>query len=159
MTIKKKKDSKKNKLRVYLAGPMEFAEGAGLNWRLEYKKALAKLKMESVIPNKEEKNIRGIKELDDFKKNNITAYIQVMRKIIDLDLNFVETLDFLVVRWEGERMSGTVHEVGHAYEIKKPVYLVTSKPWTEVPGWFLACCSSMFHSLDELIAYLKQVYI
>ena len=159
MTTSNKKDKKKSKLRVYLAGPMEYAAGAGLPWRLEYKKALKKLDMDCVIPNKEEKNVRGIKDLDNFKKNNITAYIQVMRKIIDLDLNFVETLDFIVVSWEGERMSGTVHEVGHAYEIKKPVYLVTSKPWEEVPGWFLACCSSMFHSLDELIAYLKQAYI
>jgi nucleoside 2-deoxyribosyltransferase len=137
---------------------MEFAEGAGLNWRLEFKKALTKLGMDSVIPNKEETYITSQEELANFKKNNITAYIQVMRKLIDLDLNFVETLDLIVVRWEGERMSGTVHEVGHAYEIKKPVYLVTSKSWEEVPGWFLACCSSMFHSLEELISYLKQAY-
>jgi len=137
---------------------MEFAEGAGLNWRLEYAKVLKKLGMESVIPNKEETYLTSQEELAEFKQNNIVAFVRVMRKLIELDLNFVETVDLIVVRWEGERMSGTIHEVGHAYIHNKPVYLVTSKPTIEVPGWFLACFSSVFHSLEELIDYLRQVY-
>ena len=152
MTTNKKAFSKK----AYLAGPMEYDKDAGIGWRLQYQERLKELSISCVIPELEEDFITNQAELNDLKKNNVPKYVKIMRQLIDLDLNFVETLDLLVVNWEGQRMSGTVHEVGYAYQLGKPTYLVTTRPSEEIPGWFLACFTEVFGHVDELIAHLKE---
>jgi len=142
--------------RAYLAGPMEYDKDAGIAWRLEYQEALRDLGISCVIPELEEDFITDQAELNVLKKHNVPKYVKIMRKLIELDLNFVKTLDLVIVNWEGQRMSGTVHEVGYAYQIGKPCYLVTSKSPEEVPGWFLACFTEIFSSLDQLLLHLQD---
>jgi len=141
----------------YLAGPMEFTADGGRAWREEYRDLLKEyLEVDCIIPEEEESLITNQKELNRLKKENIFEYTELMRKIIDLDLNFVDNVDMLIVRWEGEAMSGTIHEVGHAYEAGKPCYLVTSKPFHEVPGWFLATFTEIFESIACLMMFLAD---
>lgn len=160
-TIKNTKKIKKKKtsLLAYLAGAMEYAYNEGINWRRIYQKILAKeCNISAIIPNDEEKKIKKDYNFNYLKENNLDKYIEIMRQFIDADLQFVESVDMLIVRWEGERTAGTVHEVGHAYQIGTPCYLVTSKKPIEVPGWFLACFTKYFPSLKALVQYLKQQY-
>lgn len=148
--------SLEGKQRCYLAGPMEYTEDNGIGWRLEFAAALKHLGVECVIPEHEEEHILKGRDWVTLKRNNLFEYKEMMREIIDQDLYFVETVDFIVVHWNGERMSGTVHEVGKAYEIGKPVYLVTPKEFSEVPGWFLGCFTEQFHTLEALTHYLTH---
>lgn len=142
------------KRTTYLAGPMEYCEDEGLPWRLEFREKLASIDVECIIPNEEEINISNQTELNVLKKENLDEYIRIMRVFIDMDLAFVHTVDFVVVGWEGQRMSGTVGEAQQAYLTGVPVYLVTSQPVHTTPGWFLACCTKVFSTCDELVEYL-----
>jgi len=144
---------------VYLAGPMEYAHNEGLNWRRAYERAFKAIGINCVIPNDEEKNIKRENDMGWLKEHNLPRYIEILREFIRMDLEFVETVDLVIVRWEGEQTAGTIHEVGKAYEIGKPAYLVTSLKPVDVPGWFLACFTQTFTSLKDLIKHVKQVHL
>jgi nucleoside 2-deoxyribosyltransferase len=145
----------KKEKTAYLAGPMEYAQDNGLGWRLEYERDLSKLSIRSIIPNFEEKQILNGLDLPHIKKTDIDRHNQVIRAFIKQDLRFVEDVDYVIVNWNGERCSGTIGEAQHAYLCGTPAYLVTSKPFHEVPGWFLACFTKAFHSKRDLLAYLE----
>jgi nucleoside 2-deoxyribosyltransferase len=147
--------SKINKI-AYLAGAMESLKDEGLSWRRKFSSALEKVGIKSVIPNDEEKDIKQKYNLAELKKTDIEKYVEIIRSFITMDLKFVETVDMLIVKWEGEVTTGTVHEVGYAFQLKKPCYLVTSKKLHEVSGWFLSCFTKVFPDLDCLIHYLKR---
>jgi len=148
-------DKENNKI-AYLCGPMEYADDNGDEWRREYASKLLELNIRSIVPNNEEKKIKGIYSMNELKKSNIGKYIQIMREFIRMDLTFVEAADVIITRWEGEASAGTIHEAGKAYELGKPCYLITSRSDKEVLGWFLACFTKIFNSLDELVEYLKD---
>jgi nucleoside 2-deoxyribosyltransferase len=144
------------KKTIYLAGPMEHDYNEGLNWRRSYEKALGEINIKCVVPNDEERDIKKNISMKSLKKNDIEKYISIMRQFIKQDLLFVDTVDMIVVRWEGQPTAGTIHEVGHAFEIGKPCYLVSSLPNEEILGWFLACFTKKFSSLKELIEFLRE---
>jgi len=147
---------KKSSKTAYLAGPMENLKDEGLAWRRRFSRALKKIGIDSIIPNDEEIQIKQEYNLPELKKTDIDKYIEIIRSFIEMDLKFVESVDMLVVKWEGEMSSGTFHEVGYAYQLGTPCYLVTSKALHEVPGWFLSCFTKVFSELDVLIWYLKE---
>jgi len=142
--------------RCYLAGPMEFTTDNGLGWRLEFQKALAPLKIECFVPGVEEEKLLGISatEFAALKTINPSQYKSVMRKIIRADLDEVLSSNFVITRWEGERVSGTIGEAQHAYLNHIPNYLVTDQSIKNIPGWFLACFTEIFGNLDELVSFL-----
>lgn len=144
--------------KAYLAGPMEYAANAGLDWRLEYRDDLANLEIDVIIPEYEEGGICTQEQLNHLKVHDIESYIRIMRQLITLDLRFVETVDLIVCYWDGERMSGTVGEFQKAYEIGRKTCLVTPRPFIEIPGWFLACSTDRFHTKEELLVHLKEYY-
>jgi nucleoside 2-deoxyribosyltransferase len=141
---------------AYLAGPMEYSDGEGLEWRREFSHKLSKVGYKSIIPNDEEKSIKEKYDVSmEAKINNIEEYIEGVREFMLLDLTFVEAADCIVCKWEGERCSGTVHEVGYSRQIGTPSYLVTSQPLHTVPGWFLSSFTKCFINIDELISFLE----
>ena len=136
---------------------MEFAPDHGKVWREEYRDLLKEyLEIDSIIPEEKEYLIANHKNLIDLKRENIFEYVNYMREIIKLDLSLVDQADLVIVRWECEMISGTVHEVARAYETNKPCYLVTSKPFHEVPGWFLALFTEIFESIACLMMFLAD---
>jgi hypothetical protein len=151
--------SKKRNITAYLAGPMEYAQSAGKHWRLRYKQELDKLGIDCIIPEFAEKFITDQAELNRLKKEDIPEYKRIMRQLIYLDLQFVEDVDIIITRWEGEPTSGTIGEAQHSHLCETPNYLVTSKPLTEVPGWFLACFDAEFSNLTEVIEHIKQQHL
>jgi len=148
--------SNKNKKLAYLAGPMECDHNEGLNWRRTYEKTLGKVGIKCIVPNDEEKHIKKNINVKELKKTDIDKYISIIREFIKQDLKFVDTVDMIIVRWEGQPTAGTIHEVGHAFEQRKPCYLVSSLPNEDVLGWFLACFTKRFYSLKELVEFLKD---
>lgn len=141
---------------AYLAGAMETISDEGLSWRREFSDALKNIGIKCFIPNDEEKKLKKHNNMKELKNTNIKKYIKIMRQFIAMDLNFVQQSDFLIAKWNGEQTTGTVHETGYAYQLRIPTYLVTSVPTNQIPGWFLACFTKIFASLDELIKFLKK---
>lgn len=142
-------------MRAYLIGSIEFSPDKGLKWRRRFAKELKKLNIDSIIPNDEEKDILKDINMKELKKSNINMYIDIMRKLISRDLKFVENADMIICYWEGTFSAGTIHEAGHAFQLNKPTYLVSSMDETDIPGWFLACFTERFYSLKHLIKFLK----
>jgi nucleoside 2-deoxyribosyltransferase len=147
----------KKQKTAYLAGAMESVADEGLGWRRKFSRVLKnKVNVKCIIPNDEEKNIKKRVNMAKVKRTDPEKYLRVMREFIRMDLEFVESVDMIVIKWEGEATFGTVHEAGWAYQLKKPCYLITGIEEHKLPGWFYACCTKVFHSLDELIEHLKE---
>jgi hypothetical protein len=142
---------------AYLCGPMEYDTDEGLGWRLEYRQDLAQLGIKCIIPNEEEKLIKDEKDMQLLKQQDLHEYIRIMRAFIKQDLSFTLNATYLICRWEGQRMSGTVGEAQARYLAGKDAYLVTSKPLIEVPGWFLACFTHYFRDKSSLLSYLREI--
>lgn len=150
---------KNRNLTTYLAGPMEYTEDNGLGWRLVFKEELEKLQIKSILPNFEELElVKNPQHFNSLKETNTEEYISIMRQLIDIDLTFVLDVDFVIIKWEGERMSGTIGEAQHAYLAGVPVYLVTSQPIKDIPGWFLGCTTEVFENLNCLMLFLIREY-
>jgi len=84
---------------------------------------------------------------------------KLVRRFVDLDIALIDMCDITIVRWEGEGMCGTIAEVHHCYVTNKPVFLVTSKPAHEVPGWMLAQIGyqNVFRTLPCLLGHLGDL--
>ena len=143
---------------VYLAGPMEYSADNGLGWRLRYEQLLSEwLEIKSVLPNKEEAGIVGTpEEFAALKKTNLPEYIQKMKILKNMDLKFVQSVDAIICRWDGERMAGTVGEAQHATFHAVPFYIVCKREFHELPGWMLACATEIFPSISCLIGALAE---
>lgn len=142
--------------RAYLAGPMEYSDDNGLGWRLQYREVLKPLNIQCVVPNEEEEDIIAGVNLQLLKRTDVEAHNKILHQFIEQDLEFVRTVDMIIIRWEGERMSGTIGEAQHAFLHNQPVYLVTTQPIHTVPGWFLSCCTKTFETVNQLVDFLGR---
>jgi nucleoside 2-deoxyribosyltransferase len=149
---------RRRKRIVYLAGAIDAVTDRGIGWRKEFSAALAEIGVGAVIPNEKEEQRLPAKLLSKLKaKRNLVEFRRMFRKHILLpDLAAMDACDMVVVRWDGEAIAGTAHECGRAFMRRQPVLLVTPRPFNEVPSWLLACSEREFHTLDELIDYLKR---
>jgi nucleoside 2-deoxyribosyltransferase len=155
----KQAGSPKEELVAYLAGPMEFAEDYGMGWRERLRNELKEFGIRCILPNEEEaKFISSQHELNDIKESDPQRYINIMRQFIKQDLQFVEGVDMIITCWEGERMSGTIGEATHAYCSDQVSYLITSVPFKDIPGWFVACYSEIFTSVEEFLDFARGKY-
>lgn len=141
---------------AYLAGSMEYSRNAGISWRLEYEQDLNQMGFDCIIPEREEGFITDQAELNHLKSRDLPLYKKIMRQLIMLDLDFVNRVDLIIVKWDGEKTAGTIGEAQEAYVRNKPIYLITSLPFEEVPGWFLACFTKEFHTKEECFDYIRK---
>lgn len=142
----------------YLAGPIEYVNDFGINWREEYDTDLDKLNILCVHPHELQKAIISEQELADLKKKDVELFIHKMRYLIHLDLRHVTTSDFIVIKWDGEKTTGTIGEAQAAFLAGVPVYLVSTISKKEIPGWFLACCTEVFSTKEDLLSFLEEQY-
>jgi hypothetical protein len=149
-------------MRAYLSGGMEYAEGEGLHWRRDLQEWLeAHLRHEVFNPNVESDrffrthhphvNFRAL------KKDNLALYRQIAEGLVEIDCREIaERSDYLICFWDegAAKGAGTKGELTMAKFFGKPVYLVTSFPMHEIPGWILGCVTETFPGFDELKEYL-----
>ena len=86
-------------------------------------------------------------------------YLAIVGDIVDIDCREVaERADCVICYWDDGAMrgAGTKGELTIARYFKKPVYLVTTIPFAEIPGWVLGCTTKMFNDFEELKAFLKE---
>lgn len=142
---------------AYLAGSMEYSDDFGLSWRLEARRLLTPFGIRCIIPNEEEsKWIQDPKEFAQLKTKDLSEYLRIHREFMKQDLDFTLECDYFICKWEGERIHGTTGEAQWRWQNGKEAYLVTSKPPSEVPGWFLSSFTHMFSNLEQLAEWLNQ---
>jgi len=150
--------TRRKKRIAYLAGAIDRVADRGIVWRKAYAVALAKIGVDTVIPNDFEEQRLTPMRINELKaQEDLGEFKRVFRKYIIMpDLVAVEACDMIVVRWDGESIAGTAHECGDAFLRGQQVLLVTPRPFIEVPHWILACVNKEFHTLEELVEYLSK---
>ncbi len=149
---------------VYLSGGMEYAANEGRDWRRDLQQWLEReLGCTVFNPNLESERFlsRRLPGVDfrRLKTDDPARFKSVVWDIVDLDCREIaERSDFVICYWDdgAARGAGTKGEVTIARHTGKPVYLVTSIPEVDIPGWVLGCTTQLFGSFDELRTYLKS---
>ncbi len=150
-------------MRVYLSGGMEYADGEGANWRKEMQEWLQDNLKHSVFNPNVESDIffaQRYPNLDfrDVKKTNINLYQEIVRHLVDIDCGEIANKsDYVICYWDegAAKGAGTKGELTMARYFGKPVYIVTSFPLYDIPGWVLGCATNIFPSFHELKQFLS----
>lgn len=148
--------------RVYLSGGMEYAANEGRDWRLKLQEWLESRLGSSVFnPNLEsqhffESHAPGI-DFRALKQSEPERFQELVSHLVDIDcIEIAERTDYVVCYWDEGAMrgAGTKGELTMARFFGKPVYMVTSFPFTEIPGWVLGCTTMIFPDFESLKAFL-----
>jgi hypothetical protein len=150
--------------RVYLSGGMEYAPNEGRDWRSTLQEWLEReLRCEVFNPNAESEKFLGrvLPGIDfrQLKLDNLERFREVVQEIVDLDCREIaEKSDYVICYWDrsAAQGAGTKGEITMARYFGKPVYLVTSFPLQEIPGWVLGCTSRVFPDFETLRDFLHQ---
>jgi hypothetical protein len=152
-------------MRVYLSGGMEYADGEGVNWRKEMQEWLETTLNHSVFnPNVESDMFFNTRYPNiDFrliKRTNLVLYQEIVRHLVDIDCKEIANhSDYLICYWDegAAKGAGTKGELTMAKYFGKPVYLITSFPLHDIPGWVLGCTTKIFLNFDELKQFLIKI--
>lgn len=176
----------KKSLSTYLIGSIEKSRDLGVGWRAELTPFLEKLGVHVYDPCFLEKeklaDFRPNAPMKPFKHwaTGITVkpkhwheaksapddspqmkrFLKYMRRIIEVDLKYVEKSSFVIVKWDMETRlgAGSLHEIIHAGYNDKPVYIVAE---SEIPAWsvpFILNKGKRFDDFDSLKEFLSKKY-
>ena len=154
--------SSRNGRRVYLSGGMEYATNEGRDWRSTLQEWLEK-NLEAVVfnPNQESQKFfdRNYPNLDfrALKRKDPLQFQSVVAQVVDLDCREIaRRSEYLICYWDEGAMrgAGTKGELTMARYFGKPVYMVTTIPLPEIPGWVLGCTDRIFPSFEALQRFL-----
>ena len=149
--------------RVYLSGGMEYAANEGRDWRELMQRFFEdELGWAVFNPNREserffQKNWPGM-DFRAVKVQDIERYREIVSRLVDIDSHEIaERTDIVVCYWDegAAKGAGTKGEVTMARFFGKPVYMVTSIPAQEIPGWVLGCTTRRFATFSELTEFLR----
>lgn len=149
-------------MRVYLSGGMEYADDEGVRWRQELQNWLEEKLSYSVFnPNIESDRFFNSHypnvNFRQLKNDNLELYQEIVKKLVEIDCNEIaNNTDFVICYWEegAAKGAGTKGELTIAKYFNKPVYLVTSFPLEDIPGWVLGCTTKIFRTFEELKDFL-----
>ena len=149
--------------RVYLSGGMEYADGEGARWRAEMQEWFEKHLGHSVFnPNVESDNFfrKNYPDVDfrRLKAEDMARFQVIVRQLVEIDCGEIASRsDYVVCYWDegAARGAGTKGELTMAKFFNKPVYLVTSLPLQDIPGWVLGCTTKTFAGFAELKTHLS----
>ncbi|MBC8455830.1 hypothetical protein H8D59_01125 [bacterium] len=144
-------------MRVYLAGAIEKAPDGGKEWRREETKFIDQnLGWKIFDPTLEEAQYfteEDWKKYRSYKRENFPKYVEMVRTMIDRDLEqLLGETDIVICKWDefAQQGGGTAGELTMAYFYKIQVYMVVSNGKNDVPGWILACAEHIFEDFDAL---------
>ena len=92
------------------------------------------------------------------KSQDIERYREIVSRLVDIDSHEIaERTDIVVCYWDegAAKGAGTKGELTMARFFGKPVYMVTTIPAQEIPGWVLGCTTRMFTAFSELTEFLR----
>jgi hypothetical protein len=151
-------------MRYYLSGGMEYASDEGRDWRTVLHDWLDRELHASVFnPNVESDrhfatHHAGV-DFRTLKTGDPQRYRVIASELVDIDSHEIaERTDVVICYWDASAMrgAGTKGELTMARYFHKPVYMVTSIPEAEIPGWVLGCVTRVFPGFGELKSFLKD---
>lgn len=153
-------------MRAYLSGGMEYVTDEGRSWREEMEEWLTSaLGWESFNPNRNSDELLARRTPDvpfrALKSADPARYQKIVEEIVAVDSHEVaEGSDCVICLWDegAARGAGTKGELTIARYFNKPVYLVTTMRYEELPGWVLGCTTKRFTSFEELKRFLLEIH-
>lgn len=158
-------------LKIYIAGPMEFAEDSGVPFRKDLEKLLIEkgCRLENILnpTNKPIINNNSTPLSDEaalIKKykseKNWEELHMTMKKIINIDLRMVDFAN-LIIAWlpSKTRTTGTIHELISCINQKKMALVVCGSGIENVSAWILGLIPPhrIFKSNKEAVDYLDDL--
>lgn len=129
-------------------GSDNFDEGN--NWRVNCKNVLEKHECDYKV------RITNPNDYFNFKEDP-PAY-QTQREIMEFDLNKVRNSDLIIVNFNDMTSLGTMSEIAIAYEKRIPIIgLDVDKQ--KLHPWQIEMTNRIFHDMDEMLEYIKDVYL
>ena len=164
MSMSSPSTPKPKTIRIYLSGGMEYAANEGRGWRSALQEWLETTLHCSIFnPNRESERFLATHypglDLRALKSADIRRFTRIVSEIVDLDSREIaDRSDAVICYWDEAAMrgAGTKGELTMAKYTGKPVYMVTSIPPAEIPGWVLGCTTRIFGSFEELKAFLTR---
>lgn len=152
--------------KVYLSGGMEYAHEEGYHWRKELESWLeSTLGHKTFNPNTESNKFFKQNYPDvnfrEVKYKDINLYKKIVQQLVDIDANEIANhSDYVICFWDegAAKGAGTKGEITIAKYFNKPVYLVSTIPVTNIPGWVIGCSTKIFRNFDELKTFLLSIY-
>lgn len=149
---------------MYLSGGMEYASDEGRDWRITLQEWLQQELCCSVFnPNIESARFFATQypgvDFRKLKKEDPALYKTIASGLVDLDCSeLANRTDLVICYWNEAAMrgAGTKGELTMAKFFAKPVYMVTSIPREDIPGWVLGCTTELFESFEALKEYLAK---
>ena len=157
-----------NNAKVYLAGPIQFAQDDGRNWR-EYLKDLV---YQNEIPIKvidpKNKPINSKHKVNDEKSyanqlkqqgrwDELTKFVKEYRH---LDLRYVDISDCIIVHIDTNvHMCGTYEECFLAEKQQKPILAIVNGGIGGLPDWMLAVLDKkyIFETVEDCVEKIKRI--
>jgi hypothetical protein len=148
--------------RVYLSGGMEYAANEGRDWRTALQTWLEQNLAAAVFnPNHESEKFFAAHypglDFRAIKRSDPRLFQSVVSRLVDLDCREIATRSaYVICYWDEGAMrgAGTKGELTIARYFGKPVYLVTTFPLPDIPGWVLGCTDRIFPSFEALQRFL-----
>ncbi len=153
-----------NLRHIYLSGGMEYAQNEGRDWRQSLEQWLVKeLGCTIFNPNSESERFFAQHYPDvairSLKETGVVQYAAILAQLVEIDCKEIaERSDIVICYWDesAQRGAGTKGELTIAKHFGKPVYMVTSVPHRDIPGWVLGCTTFIFDSFEELKKFLTM---
>jgi len=161
----------KNRLvaqRVYLAGPIDYAEDDGVAWRQDITPVLESMNIMVMDPTNKMTTNTKYNEVGD-EQNNLKKLKELgrwhelrseMKPIVLVDLRMVEIADFVIAYIDPTTpMCGTWEELFVSLKQRKPTFVVAEGGKEAMPLWLFGRINPdyMFDSFEDLGLYLKGI--
>lgn len=158
-------------VKIYLAGPMDFAADAGVKWRERITEKLInelELTPDNILnPCAKPLNSKGqglSAEQEICKKlrkdKDWEGLERIVKDIMTIDLRLVDKSDILIANLSYcLRTVGTIHEIISATQRHIPVYIIDEQGMENVSGWLMALVGHerVFTNEDDVIKTIKSI--
>lgn len=158
-----------NRLRgsqIYTAGPIDFCEHSGVEWRNSIKPHLKAMNIIVLDPcqkptdrgheiGKEKQNLITLKEEGKWEDLHLA-----MKDICHIDLRCVQKSDAVIFYLpDNIKMTGTIYELAIAVFNKIPTLIFCPNGKASVANWIHGIVSHkyMFDTEEELLCYLRSI--
>jgi hypothetical protein len=150
---------------LYLSGGMQFAENLGEGWRIECGNGIKKIgytPLDITALDKAYTAAHGQVYLSKDTKNFLQYKSNIRRQFIYTDIRLIKDNSDAVIGYYDEsfrRGAGSFAECQAAYDLEKPLFLVSAYPdiVKEVPGWLKALSTRIFTNFEDLYKYLDSL--
>lgn len=153
-------------MRCYLAGPIEFADNHGIDWRHDMSKFLRMLSVIPIDPCKtihegQKTEIEHIETIREYRKNkDYDGLAHLGKSIRCFDLRLVDLSDFIIAYVNQDtKMCGTWEEIFTANRQKKPILTIWEGEKHTASLWIYGTINHnhIFESFDEVKKHLIAI--